>query len=86
MLNTLYVGDFTDANKFGSYIEQSSITKHFCEQNPCECRLCAQYDRLNMEIIYLQIFNSVYKRSLSVIDHLDYHFSMNSTNQTDSKE
>ena len=41
-------------------------------------RLASQYERLNMEITYLEkIYHSVYKRFPSAIDHLDYHPSMN---------
>ena len=64
--NPLYVGDFADVSKVGYYINQTPTTKYFWEHNPYECRLGAQYERLHMEMTYLEeIYYSVYKRFLS---------------------
>ena len=50
-------------------------------------RLDVQYERLNIEVTYLQeICHSVCKDFLSAIDHLDCHPSMNGTKKTDSKD
>ena len=77
MKDPLCVGDFTGANKYGSCIDQTPITRDFC---PYLSRLNAQYDRFNIEITYLrEICHSVYKRFLSAIDLLDCHPSMNNT-------
>ena len=36
-----YVGDFATANQFGSYIDQTLITRDFCKQSPYDYRLGA---------------------------------------------
>ena len=79
--------DFADAKTFGFYIDQTPITKDFCEQNPYESRLDAKFERLNMEITYLeQIYDSVSKGFMRNIDHLDYHPTMDNAEQTGSKD
>ena len=61
MQHALYVRAFADVNEFGFYINQTPIKKDFCEHNPYDCRLGAQFETLNMEITYLkEIYHSVY--------------------------
>ena len=47
MHKPLYVGDFADANKLGSYINQIPLKKIFCEHSSSECRLGAQNESQN---------------------------------------
>ena len=57
-----------------------TLMKDFYEYSPYECRLDAQYKRLNMKIIYLEeMYQLVYKIFLSAMEHLDYQPRMNST-------
>ena len=78
MRNPLYVGEFANANYLGSYINQKSVTQDFYKQNPYEYRLDAYYEKLNVEKSSLnEIYHLVHKQFLSIIDHLDYHPSIN---------
>ena len=62
MENLFYVGSSIDANTLGSYISLNPASQDFCKQNPYECKLGAQYDRLKVEISYLdEIYHSDYK-------------------------
>ena len=80
--NPRYV-DFAGTNKLGTYIDQTLITGNFCKWNPYECRWHAQYERMSVEITYLEeIYHSVYKGFMSVINNLDYHLTMNNTKYT----
>ena len=62
------------------YIDQTFLTRDFYNQNPYKYTQGAQYERLNMEIKYLEeSYYSVHKRFIYTIDHLDYYPSSNNT-------
>ena len=71
---------------------ESTILKffnsHACQANPYGCKSKLKFEQYRLEIQYIiKVFCAVYKKFLTVIDHIDYHPSqMQNTTQVKRSE
>ena len=59
------------------------MRSHMCVQCPYECQAKLKFEKFKWEVHYImKIFNVIYKKFLTAIDHIDYHPSQVQSNIT----